>query len=135
MPDSGRSPASMKALLRVFPAAHLVISVLFVLAALGLLCFSGHALWSVVAPAEGVGAADRLGHVLDALASLTIAVAARDLAQTIVEEDDQREAPLSAPTRARRSRSRSMGELSGSLSIPLLVAVSHVRRDQPANSP
>jgi hypothetical protein len=135
MPDSGRSPASMKALLRVFPAAHLVISILFVLAALGLLIFSAYELWSVVAPAEGVGAADRLGHVLDAIAILTIAVAALELAQTIVEEEVQREAHMSAPTRVRRFLSRFMVVLVVSLSIEALVAVFHFSRDNPAQLP
>ena len=79
----------MKAMLRIFPAAHLVISMLFVLAALGLLGFSGYELWQVVAPAESVKMADRLGHVLDAIALLTIAVASLELAQTIVEEEVQ----------------------------------------------
>lgn len=126
----GRSPAPIKALLRVFPAAHLVVSVLFVLAALGLLCFSGYELWQVVAPGEAAGS-DRLGHVLDAIALLTIAVASLELGQTIVEEEVQREAHMSAPTRVRRFLSRFMVVLVVSLSIETLVAVFHYSRENP----
>ena len=87
----------MRALLKLFPAAHLVISALFVLSALGLLGFSGYELWKVVAPGENVAVAGRLGHVLDAIALLTIAVASLELAQTIVEEEVQREAHMVEP--------------------------------------
>jgi hypothetical protein len=130
-----RSPAAIKALLKVFPAAHLVISTLFVLSALGLLCFSGYELWQVVAPGGRVGVGDRLGHVLDAIALLTIAVASLELAQTIVEEEVQREAHMSAPTRVRRFLSRFMVVLVVSLSIEALVAVFHSSRENPAHLP
>ena len=125
----------MKALLKVFPAAHLVISTFFVLAALGLLCFAGYELWKVVAPGEGVSVGERLGHVLDAIALLTIAVASLELGQTIVEEEVQREAHMSAPTRVRRFLSRFMVVLVVSLSIEALVAVFHFSRENPAQLP
>ena len=125
----------MKALLRIFPAAHLVISTLFVLAALGLLGFSGYELWQVVAPAESAKMADRLGHVLDAIALLTIAVASLELAQTIVEEEVQREAHMSAPTRVRRFLSRFMVVLVVSLSIETVVLSFRLSQDQPENLP
>ena len=125
----------MKALLKVFPAAPLVISTFFVLAALGLLCFAGYELWKVVAPGEGVSVGERLGHVLDAIALLTIAVASLELGQTIVEEEVQREAHMSAPTRVRRFLSRFMVVLVVSLSIEALVAVFHFSRENPAQLP
>ena len=125
----------MKVMLRIFPAAHLVISTLFVLAALGLLGFSAYELWQVVAPAQSVTMAERLGHVLDAIALLTIAVASLELAQTIVEEEVQREAHMSAPTRVRRFLSRFMVVLVVSMSIEALVAVFHFSRENPANLP
>jgi hypothetical protein len=134
MADPNRSPTPIKALLRVFPAAHLVISVLFMLAAFGLLCFSGYELWNVAVPGEA-GVEDRLGRVLDAIALLTIAVASLELAQTIVEEEVQREAHMSAPTRVRRFLSRFMVVLVVSLSIETLVAVFHFSRDNPSQLP
>ena len=135
MASRTKSPAAMKALLKIFPAAHLVISALFMLAALGLLCFSGYELWQVVLPPEGTSVSARLGHVLDAIALLTIAVASLELAQTIVEEEVQREAHMSAPTRVRRFLSRFMVVLVVSLSIEALVAVFHFSRENPTYLP
>ena len=135
MPKQTASPAPMKALLKIFPAAHFVISALFALASLGLLCFAGFELWQVVAPGENRGVADRLGHVLDSIALLTIAVASLELAQTIIEEEVQREAHMSAPTRVRRFLSRFMVVLVVSLSIEALVAVFHFSRENPMNLP
>ena len=135
MADTTRSPAGMKALLKVFPATHVVVSTLFVLAAVGLVCFSAYELWQVVAPNENAGMADRLGHVLDSIALLTIAVASLELAQTIIEEEVQREAHMSAPTRVRRFLSRFMVVLVVSLSIEALVAVFHFSRENPENLP
>jgi hypothetical protein len=120
MPGSGRSPAPIRMLLRLFPAAHLVVSVLFVLAALGLLCFAGYELWQVVAPGESA-VQMRLGHVLDAIALVTIAVASLELGQTIVEEEVQREAHMSAPTRVRRFLSRFFVVIIVSLAVEGLV--------------
>ena len=113
----------MKALLKIFPGAHLLISTLFVLAALALLCFSGYELWKVVEPGDGVDVNDRLGHVLDAIALLTIAVASLELAQTIVEEEVQ------------RFLSRFMVVLVVSMSIEALVAIFHFSRENPSHLP
>jgi hypothetical protein len=135
MAGSPRSPPALKALLRVFPAAHLVISALFVLAALGLLWFSGYELWQVIAPGGEAPISERLGHILEAIALLTIAVATLELAQTIVEEEVQREAHMSAPTRVRRFLSRFMVVLVVALSIEALVAVFHYSRDDPSQLP
>lgn len=134
MSGPGSSPAPIRALLRVFPAAHLVVSVLFVLAAIALLCFAAYELWLVVAPGEHA-VSDRLGSVLDAIALMTIAVASLELGQTIVEEEVQREAHMSAPTRVRRFLSRFMVVLVVSLSIETLVAVFHYSREDPAKLP
>jgi hypothetical protein len=134
MVDPSRSPAPIKALLRVFPAAHLVISVLFMLAALGLLCFSGYELWNVAVPGEA-GVEDRLGRVLDAIALLTIAVASLELAQTIVEEEVQREAHMSAPTRVRRFLSRFFVVVTVSLAIEGLVATFRALHEDPEQLP
>lgn len=126
---------AMKFLHRIFPAGHLVISVLFVISAAGLLGFAAFELWEVVAPAENTASRDRLGHVLDAIVLLTIAVASLQLGQTIIEEEVMREAHMSAPTRVRRFLSRFMVVLVVSLSIEALVAVFHFSRDNPTMLP
>ena len=82
----------------------------------------------------------RAGHppvnqVLNAIALLTVAVAALELAQTIIEEEVQREAHMAAPTRVRRFLSRFMIVLVVALSIETLVAVFEFSRADPALLP
>ena len=77
----------------------------------------------------------RLHTVLDSIAVLTVAVAALELGQTILEEEVQREAQMSAPTRVRRFLSRFMIVLVVSLSIEALVAVFQFNHEQPAHLP
>ena len=124
----------MKYFHKLFPAGHLIISALFVLSAAVLLAFAAYDLWQVVAPGEGSLDA-RLGSVLDAIALLTIAVASLQLGQTIVEEEVQREAHMSAPTRVRRFLSRFMVVLVVALTIEALVAVFHYSREDPSRLP
>jgi hypothetical protein len=124
----------MKYFQKIFPAGHFIISALFVLCAGALLAFAGYDLWQVVAPGEG-SVGGRLGNVLDAIALLTIAVASLQLGQTIVEEEVQREAHMSAPTRVRRFLSRFMVVLVVALTIEALVAVFHYSREDPSQLP
>lgn len=124
----------MKYFQKLFPAGHFIISGLFVLCAGALLAFAGYDLWQVIAPGEG-SVAGRLGNVLDAIALLTIAVASLQLGQTIVEEEVQREAHMSAPTRVRRFLSRFMVVLVVALTIEALVAVFHYSREDPSQLP
>ena len=77
----------------------------------------------------------RLHTVLDSIAVLTVAVAALELGQTILEEEVQREAQMSAPTRVRRFLSRFMIVLVVSLSIEALVAVFQFNHAQPEHLP
>ena len=77
----------------------------------------------------------RLHTVLDSIAVLTVAVAALELGQTILEEEVQQEAQMSAPTRVRRFLSRFMIVLVVSLSIEALVAVFQFNHEQPAHLP
>jgi hypothetical protein len=66
---------------------------------------------------------------------LTIAVAALELGQTILEEEVLREAHMSAPTRVRRFLSRFMIVIVVSLSIETLVAVFQFIHDDPSRLP
>ncbi len=125
----------MKFLHKIFPAAHLVISVLFIACALVLIFFAATELWRAVVPAMDVAVRSRLNGVLDTIALLTIAVAALELSQTILEEEVQRDAQMSAPTRVRRFLSRFMIVLVVSLSIEALVAVFQFTHDAPENLP
>ena len=118
----------MKALLKIFPARasphqHAVragragTAVLFRLRAL-----EGRR------ARRGVDVNDRLGHVLDAIALLTIAVASLELAQTIVEEEVQREAHMSAPTRVREQEEQADLLLDGARNQAELYGVRIVER-------
>ena len=124
----------MKYLMRIFPAGHLVISLLFVACAATLMLFAMNELWLVIRPVAE-SAHDRTTSVLNAIALLTVAVATLELAQTIIEEEVQREAHMAAPTRVRRFLSRFMIVLVVALSIETLVAVFEFSRSDPSLLP
>ena len=89
----------MKWLLQMFPAGHMVISVMFIVSAFALLGFAGIELVHAVLPFTGRVASARIDGLLDCIALLTIAVASLELGQTIVEEEIQRASHMSSPSR------------------------------------
>jgi hypothetical protein len=125
----------MKLLHKLFPLGHCLISLLFIGCGLALITFAGLQLWHGIHPWGGLTLDQRLHTVLDSIAVLTVAVAALELGQTILEEEVQREAQMSAPTRVRRFLSRFMIVLVVSLSIEALVAVFQFNHEQPAHLP
>ena len=125
----------MKFLHQLFPLAHLLISLLFIGCGLALLTFAGFQLWHGIQPGGGLALPQRLHTVLDSLAILTVAVAAFELGQTILEEEVQREAQMSAPTRVRRFLSRFLVVLVVALSIEALVAGLQFNHEEPAHLP
>ena len=126
----------MKLLHRTLRVLHFVISLLFVVSALALLALAGLQFWQAFAsPDTGLPHNERVNVVLRSLALLTVAVAALELGQTILEEEVQREADMSAPTRVRRFLSRFIIVLVVSLSIETLVLVFEVGHDKPEQLP
>ena len=125
----------MKILRKIFPLGHFVISLLFIGSALTLISMAGFELWQGIQPLRPVALRHRLNAVLESIAVLTVAVAALELAQTILEEEVQREAQMSAPTRVRRFLSRFMIVLVVALSIEALVAVFQFSHEAPAHLP
>ncbi len=119
----------------VFPIGHFVISAMFVICSISLIAFSGYELWQAMHPATGIAIQQRVNAVLETIALLTVAVAALQLGQTILEEEVQRQAHMSAPTRVRRFLSRFMIVLVVSLSIEGLVAVFKYSNEAPQNLP
>jgi len=113
----------MGLLMRLFPAGHFIIAVLFLVAGAALIVLAGMQLWQGVQPFEGIGLQQRLNVVLESIAVLTVAVAALELGQTILEEEVHRQAQMSAPTRVRRFLSRFMVVLVVALTIEALVLV------------
>ncbi len=124
----------MKYLMRIFPAGHLAISILFIVCSATLIYFALQDLWLLVRPPDGATHTP-VNQVLNAISLLTIAVATLELAQTILEEEVQREAHMAAPTRVRRFLSRFMIVLVVALSIETLVAVFEFARSDPALLP
>jgi hypothetical protein len=96
----------MKTFDRIFAAGHFIISVLFVVGAAGLIVLAALQLWDGLQLPLGTGLQVRMNAVLEGVAILTVAVAALELGQTIIEEEVQRQAHMSAPTRVRRFLSR-----------------------------
>lgn len=123
----------MKIIRKIFPIGHFVISLLFIICALALICFAGFQLWQGIQPISALPLPQRLNAVLESIALLTVAVAALELGQTIIEEEVQREAQMSAPTRVRRFLSRFMIVLVVSLSIEALVTVFQFSHEAPAH--
>jgi hypothetical protein len=125
----------MKIIRKIFPIGHFIISVLFIGCALALISLAGFELWQGIQPISAVSLRQRLNAVLESIALLTVAVAALELGQTILEEEVQREAQMSAPTRVRRFLSRFMIVLVVALSIEALVAVFQFSHEAPAHLP
>lgn len=111
----------MKLIHRLFPAGHLVISLLFVAAAAALIVIAGIQLWQGIQLFEQADVVQRLNAVLESIAVLTVALASLELGQTILEEEVLRDAHMSAPTRVRRFLSRFMIVLVVALAIETLV--------------
>ena len=125
----------MKLLHKLFPFGHFLISLLFIGCGLALITFAALQLWQGIQPWGGLTRDQRLQTVLDSIAVLTVAVAALELGQTLLEEEVQREAQMSLPTRVRRFLSRFMIVLVVSLSIEALVAVFQFNRTHPEHLP
>ena len=120
----------MKIVRLFFAAGYSAIALLFYGCGIALIVFAVLELWQGVT-GGGPEMRDRFNTVLEAIGLLTIAVAALELGQTIFEEEVQREAHMSAPTRVRRFLSRFLIVVIVSLSIETLVAVFRFIHDDP----
>jgi putative Mn2+ efflux pump MntP len=118
---------------KIFPVGHFVISLLFMGCALALIILAGLQLWQGIQPVGALSLPHRLNAILESIAILTVAVAALELGQTIIEEEVQRDAQMSAPTRVRRFLSRFMIVLVVALSIETLVTVFKFSHENPAH--
>ena len=123
----------LKSLRKIFIVGYCGITILFIVCAVSLITFAGLELWRGVNPAGDASAVQRFNSVLEAIGLLTIAVAALELGQTILEEEVVREAQMSAPTRVRRFLSRFLVVVIVSLSIEALIAVFKFIHDNPAH--
>lgn len=117
----------------LFVVVYGAASALFLVTAAVLVGFAATSLLTGVR--GGNGTIGRVESVLDGMALLTIAVAALELGQTIIEEEIVRQAHMSAPTRVRRFLSRFMVVIVVSLSIEALVAVFQLLHRDPSKLP
>lgn len=125
----------MKRLAQLFVAAYAVVGVLFLGCAVVLVGFALVEIWRSIDPGATAPVLARFNAVLEAVGLLTVAVAALELGQTILEEEVVREAPMNAPTRVRRFLSRFMVVIVVALSIECLVTVFRVAHENPALLP
>jgi hypothetical protein len=119
----------MRFVSKLFPVGYFVIGLLFI--ALVIIAFAMFQLWRGVEIGSGLALTGRLDSILESIALLTVAVAALELGQTIIEEEVQREVNVSAPTRVRRFLSRFMAVLVVALSIETLVLVFRFSHEAP----
>jgi hypothetical protein len=116
---------------KVFPAGHFIISLMFVVCSAALLVFALVRFWEGVSPGDGLSVQQRVNLILEGLSLLVVSVAALELGQTVLEEEVQRSAHMSAPTRVRRFLSRFLVVLVVSLSIETLVLVFRFGQEAP----
>jgi hypothetical protein len=121
----------MRILQKLFEWAYVLIALVFLVIGVTLVVFAGGELWSAIRPTAEVDMHTRFVAVLEGIGLLTIAVAALELGQTILEEEVQRSSSISAPTRVRRFLSRFIVVVVVALSIECLVAVFEFIHDSP----
>jgi len=120
---------------RAYSAGYISIVFLFYCCAVALIVLGVFELWNGINPMGDVVLRSRFNAVLEAIGLLTIAVAALELGQTVLEEEVLREVHVSVPTRVRRFLSRFMIVVVVALSVETLVAVFHLVHDDPALLP
>ncbi len=125
----------LKFIRKVFLLGYGGIIFLFLCCAFALIWFGVLELWHGINPGADLPHRERFNSILESVGLLTIAVAALELGQTILEEEVVREAQMSAPTRVRRFLSRFMVVIIVSLSIESLVAVFQFIHSNPSQLP
>src|SRR5690349_18247547 len=98
-----------------------IIAALFGICAAALVGLAAIELFQGLASAR-LAPQQRFSAVLESIGMLTIAVAALELSQTVWEEEVQRQASMSAPTRVRRFLSRFLVVVVVALAIEALIA-------------
>jgi hypothetical protein len=126
---------SAKTLHRIFAFGYGLVGVLFSLSGLAVVGMAAIQLWQGVNPGGEASLPERLAIVLDGIAVLTVAVAALELGETIIQERVLRETNVSAPTRVRRFLSRFLVVVVVALAIEALILVFRLGHESPAILP
>jgi hypothetical protein len=125
----------MKIVGKLFGVSYAAIAFLFWAAAIALIVLATMELWHGIDPSGDLSLRERFNSVLECVGMLTVAVAAMELGQTVIEEEVQRDAALSAPTRVRRFLSRFLIVVVVALSVETLVAVFELVHTDPSKLP
>jgi hypothetical protein len=125
----------MRLVALAYAAVYIAIVIVFAACAIALVGFAGYELWQAIAPATSGGVRERFDSVLEAIGLATIAVASLELSQTVLEEEVQRRAAMSAPTRVRRFLSRFLIVVVVALAIECLVGVFRLIHHDPSQLP
>jgi hypothetical protein len=113
----------VKIIQKLFSVGYMLIVALFFVCGFALITMAALEIWTAINPADGEPIQARFKLLLECVGLLTIAVAALELGQTVLEEEVQRSVNISAPTRVRRFLSRFLIVVVVSLSIECLIAV------------
>lgn len=120
---------------KLFLLGYGIIVGFFLVCGFALIIMAGLELWHGISRFNEPALTDRFDSVLESVALLTIAVAALELGQTVLEEEIVRKTHISAPTRVRRFLSRFLIVVVVSLSIECLVSVFQLSHQNPALFP
>ena len=113
----------MKYLQKIGTAGYILIALLFFVCGFALIVLGAIEIWSALLPSDEQSVQERFQLILECVGLLTIAVAALELGQTVLEEEVQRAVHVSSPTRLRRFLSRFMIVIVVSLGVECLVGV------------
>jgi len=125
----------VKTIRRLFAVGFTIITFLFACCALALIVLATWELWRGINPYSLASLRERFSSLLESIGLLTIAVAAFELGQTILEEEVWREVHTSGPTRVRRFLSRFMIVIIVALAIEAMIAVFEFAHDDPTHLP
>jgi hypothetical protein len=121
----------MRLIEKFFLLGYLMIVTLFFTCGMGLIVLAGIETWHALNPINTMPTDDRFDVLLECVGLLTIAVASLELGQTVLEEEIQRSANISAPTRVRRFLSRFLIVVVVALSVEALIGVFKFVNGQP----
>lgn len=113
----------MKAISKLFEIGYILIVAMFFCCGIGLIFLAGAEIWGAFSPSADTSARERFDLILECIGMLTISVAALGLGQTVLEEEIQRDANISSPTRVRRFLSRFLIVVVVSLTVECLIGV------------
>ncbi|MDB5747648.1 MAG: hypothetical protein JWP72_2496 [Massilia sp.] len=113
----------MKFLQKIGAIGYVLVALLFFVCGFALIVLGAMEIWSALRPFDGKTIQERFRTILECIGLLTIAVAALELGQTVLEEEVQRSVHVSSPTRLRRFLSRFLIVVVVSLGVECLVGV------------